>query len=252
LTSSVVSDVWAGTCNPNAASNSFGQPSNAPGQNGNICVNADGSTATAGASTDTPVFDTSPQPISQQPTPSPTGSVAAYGIDPNTTTGGNPNPLYGAQFNTNALGANTPTILGNSTGQTSIYSGGTGVNFYGPTPGVGVQLHNIAPGTAGTDAVNLDQLNAAINGAFDGAYKSALKQGLASVAAMSNVPRLDRDKMFSLGIGFGGVGGESAYAAGAALRLSENIIVNGTVGRAFGSNSIMSTTTWGAGAAIGW
>jgi hypothetical protein len=69
---------------------------------------------------------------------------------------------------------------------------------------------------------------------------------------MSNVPRLDQDKMFSIGVGFGGIDSEVAYAAGAALRLTKNVIVNGTVGHAFGSNSIMNTTTWGAGAAIGW
>ena len=252
----------AGNCNPNA-----NHESTTPGNNGTICLNGDGSVNLGGIDNAVtpvnPVVITTPdnfQPQTTLPSPLPGNAPATVNIslDPNAyidpSDPSTLNPLYGAQFNTNAGGANTPTSMGNTNGQTTIYSNSNGVNFYGPNGygGPGVQLHGIAPGTAGTDAVNVDQLNAAINGAFSGAYTSALKQGLSAVAAISNVPRLDRDKMFSVGIGFGGVGGESAYAAGAALRLTDNVIVNGTVGRAFGSNSLMNTTTWGAGAAIGW
>ena len=248
-----VNNVIADTCNLNANGNGLGNVNggigNGGGEGGQICANADGSVSAAGTGTEAPVgidpnFTPSTNPY----------AVAAFGISPNPrnlsgnllSNGNASNSNYGAQFNTNALGGNTPTVIGNNVGQTTIYSNSQGINFYGPS-GAGVQLHGIAPGTTGLDAVNLDQLNAATSG-----YKSALKQGLASVAAMSNVPRLDQDKMFSIGVGFGGIDSEVAYAAGAALRLTKNVIVNGTVGHAFGSNSIMNTTTWGAGAAIGW
>ena len=102
---------------------------------------------------------------------------------------------------------------------------------------------NYVPGSGGTIIFGSD-LDATIKG---------LEQGIAVSAAMSNIPKLDRDKIFSIGIGFGGIDGQSATAIGAAARVSEHFVINGNVGHGLGSNNAnINTTTWGAGGALSW
>lgn len=95
---------------------------------------------------------------------------------------------------------------------------------------------------SGLQALN-ERLDSAITG---------YKQGLASVAAMANIPKLDRDKIFSVGVGAGGFAGEHAYALGAAARVTDNFVVNGSASRAFNSGSGFGSTTWGVGGALSW
>lgn len=107
-----------------------------------------------------------------------------------------------------------------------------------------IYLNGVLAGYSSQPAVLGSDLDAAIKG---------LEQGIAVSAAMANIPKLDRDKIFSIGVGFGGIDGQSATAVGAAARISEHFVINGNVGHGLGSNNAnINTTTWGAGGALSW
>jgi hypothetical protein len=70
---------------------------------------------------------------------------------------------------------------------------------------------------------------------------------------MASIPKLDRDKIFSIGVGFGGMEGQSAAAVGAAARVTDNFVINANVGHGLGSTyRNINTTVWGAGGALSW
>ena len=80
-----------------------------------------------------------------------------------------------------------------------------------------------------------------------------LEQGISVSSAIASIPKLDRDKIFSIGVGFGGMDGQSAAAVGASARISDHFVVNGNVGHGLGSTySNINTTVWGAGGALSW
>lgn len=80
-----------------------------------------------------------------------------------------------------------------------------------------------------------------------------LEQGISVSSAIASIPKLDRDKIFSIGVGFGGMDGQSAAAVGASARISDHFVVNGNVGHGLGPTySNINTTVWGAGGALSW
>lgn len=80
-----------------------------------------------------------------------------------------------------------------------------------------------------------------------------LQQGISVSSAIASIPKLDRDKIFSIGVGFGGMHGQSAAAVGASARISDHFVVNGNVGHGLGPTySNINTTVWGAGGALSW
>ena len=92
----------------------------------------------------------------------------------------------------------------------------------------------------------------AIGSALDSLTKG-LEQGISVSSAIASIPKLDRDKIFSIGVGFGGMDGQSAAAVGASARISDHFVVNGNVGHGLGSTySNINTTVWGAGGALSW
>ncbi|MCA8318575.1 YadA-like family protein [Burkholderia cepacia] len=114
------------------------------------------------------------------------------------------------------------------------------------------QITNIAPGTASTDAVNLGQLNAAINqtagqlqqGINDTARKAY--SGVAAATALTMIPDVDKDKVLSVGVGVGSYQGYSAIALGATARITENVKMR--AGASLGG----SATAIGMGASMQW
>ena len=62
---------------------------------------------------------------------------------------------------TNIL-TNGPVQYSDATGKATPYTPSNDVTLVGTTPGADVRVHNVAQGVAGTDAVNVDQLNTAI------------------------------------------------------------------------------------------
>ena len=108
----------------------------------------------------------------------------------------------------------------------------------------GKKITNVAPGTDGTDAVNVDQLNAAINQSGGDAINrlgnqvnrmdSHMRKGIAGAAALAALHPLefDPDDKLTFAAGLGNYRGENAAAIGAFYRADEKVMfsVGGTVG----------------------
>jgi trimeric autotransporter adhesin len=121
------------------------------------------------------------------------------------------------------------------------------------------QVTNVAAGTQGTDAVNVNQLKAssaqsqqytdqqvgglrtAINDVGRNAYS-----GVAAATALSMIPDVDLGKTIAVGVGAATYKGYQATALGATARVTQNIKVR--VGAGLGSGG----TTVGVGASYQW
>ncbi|KML54601.1 hypothetical protein VL15_20755 [Burkholderia cepacia] len=111
------------------------------------------------------------------------------------------------------------------------------------------QIVHVAPGTQGTDAVNVDQLHLAMSNA--NAYTNQrigdLQQGIADVArdaysgiaaatALTMIPDVDQNKVLSLGIGGAVYKGQRAVSLGGTVRVTENLKMRAGVGISDGGN----------------
>ena len=107
----------------------------------------------------------------------------------------------------------------------------------------GNRITNVAPGEDGTDAVNVDQLNAAMNQTGDvinrlgdqiSKVDNRMKKGLAGAAALAALHPLefDPDDKLTFAAGLGNYRGQNAAAVGAFYRPDEKVMfsVGGTVG----------------------
>jgi autotransporter adhesin len=109
------------------------------------------------------------------------------------------------------------------------------------SPGNERQITNVAPGTQGTDAVNLNQMNSAVGGIARKAYS-----GIAAATALTMIPDVDANKTLSIGIGGGTFQGYAATAIGGTARITQNIKVR------VGAGWSAAGTTVGAGASYQW
>ena len=150
-----------------------------------------------------------------------TGGIAA---DMNGT--GSDKPTVTAGSNSVAIGANS-----NDGGRSNVVSVGSDTQQR--------QITNVAPGTQGTDAVNVNQLtqvqttlSTALSGqqAQINSLGSQLqqtdqmaKQGIAAVGAMASIPQLDRDANFGMGVGTSTFLGQKAMAVNMQARITENL-----------------------------
>ncbi|XVM97914.1 YadA-like family protein [Burkholderia gladioli pv. alliicola] len=107
------------------------------------------------------------------------------------------------------------------------------------------QITHVAPGTEGTDAVNLNQLNAVstsmsqalagqqnqLDGLSTQVRRTAdmARQGIAAVGAMASIPQLDANSNFGMGLGTASFAGQKAIAVNMQARISDNLkaAVNG-------------------------
>ena len=138
-------------------------------------------------------------------------------------------------------------------GDTSINNDGITIKNGGPKGDIvinknnvdmgGNRITNVAPGEAGTDAVNVDQLNSAMNQTGDTINRlgdqiskvdNRMKKGLAGAAALAALHPLefDPDDKLTFAAGLGNYRGENAAAIGAFYRADEKVMfsLGGTVG----------------------
>ncbi len=108
--------------------------------------------------------------------------------------------------------------------------GDNGGTFSDAQTGAPVQVHGVNDGTSSFDAVNVRQFSGAI----------------ASVTAMANIPQVDQDKTFAVGVGMGSFMGQTAIAAGVTYRFTRNGVLKGSISSAMNSSQ---TTAVGVGAA---
>ena len=127
----------------------------------------------------------------------------------------------------------TSTVLSGGTQSTSLTLNNAGATFANTTTGGPAQVTGVADGTRKFDAVNFGQLKDAYS-------------GIASVAAMANIPAPAPGKSYSLGLGFGNFEGQNAFALGGAARLTENMSIQASVGHSDDSNTV------GAGVGFSW
>ena len=113
----------------------------------------------------------------------------------------------------------------------------------------GQQIHGVAAGTAGTDAVNMNQLTSALNqvngnnNALSNVVKAnqqEARKGIAGTAALAGLHPLDFDPDHKLDImaGYGHFHGTNAGAVGVAYRPNEDLMF--TVGTTFGSDNVIN------------
>ena len=127
----------------------------------------------------------------------------------------------------------TSTVLSGGTQSTSLTLNNAGATFANTTTGGPAHVTGVADGTRKFDAVNFGQLKDAYS-------------GIASVAAMANIPAPAPGKSYSLGLGFGNFEGENAFALGGAARLTENVSIQASVGHSDDNNTV------GAGVGFSW
>ena len=111
------------------------------------------------------------------------------------------------------------------------------------------QIHGVAAGTAGTDAVNMNQLTSALNqvngnnNALSNVVKAnhqEARKGIAGTAALAGLHPLDFDPDHKLDVmaGYGHFHGTNAGAVGIAYRPNEDLMF--TVGTTFGSDNVIN------------
>jgi hypothetical protein len=174
------------------------------------------------------------------PTPAPSGTVPPAldanhrvdfpDMDQAWLKGGNVSQLKGVQGQVAQIDQSTvkyDTNVDGSVNYNSVTMGGN--NSTGP-----VTVHNVAPGVEGTDAVNVNQLNAGLDGAkqytdqrisqLNGDLRKVGKEasaGTASAMAMANLPQAYLPGKSMVSVGVGGFDGEAGVALGVS-KLSDN------------------------------
>lgn len=116
---------------------------------------------------------------------------------------------------------------------------GTAVTFNGN------RLQGVGAATAGTDAVNLNQLNGVRNNLQNqiSDNRTEARRGVAGASAIAGIPALESGKQYNFGVGLGHYKGESALALGGNARFDAN-----TVGRlAVGFSGSDATVSAGVG-----
>lgn len=124
----------------------------------------------------------------------------------------------------------TQSTLSGGVNSSSLTLSDNGATFSDSATGSPVQVHGVNDGTSDFDAVNVRQFAGAI----------------ASVTAMANIPQVDQDKTYAVGVGMGSFMGKTALAAGVTYRFTRNGVLKGSISSAMSSSN---TTTIGLGAA---
>jgi hypothetical protein len=126
---------------------------------------------------------------------------------------------------------------GTATAGTNMTLDNTGATFAQNGSGSPVRVTGIADGTLPFDAVNVRQLKA---------LETLLSYGIASSAAMANLPALDQTKEFSMGMALGNFNSQSAFAIGGQYRIAPNAIAKAS----FSSGVASPQMAFGIG--VGW
>ncbi|MDR5780305.1 YadA-like family protein, partial [Caballeronia sp. LZ065] len=130
-------------------------------------------------------------------------------------------------------------------------------------PGSERQIANVAPGSQGTDAVNVNQLNQSVAEGVNQANAYTNQQfnalgnqvnsvaryaysGVAAATALTMIPDVDPGKTIAVGVGTATYKGYQAAALGASARIMENVKVK------IGAGVSAAGTAFGAGASYQW
>jgi hypothetical protein len=143
----------------------------------------------------------------------------------------------------------TQATISGGVNSTSLTLNDSGATFSNAATGAPVKVTGVANGTSAYDAVNYQQLQQ-----LQANTETQFKQqaaGIAGVTAMTNIPQVDQNKTFSLGVGLGGYQSQGAIAFGGSFRTAPNAVIKASVSTGMltpGSR----TTTFGVGGAVSW
>ncbi|MDE1179755.1 YadA-like family protein [Paraburkholderia sp.] len=140
-----------------------------------------------------------------------------------------------------ALGGGAQALAANS-----VALGDGAIADQANTVSVGAQgserrIVNVAPGSAPTDAVNMQQFQGGMRDVARNAYS-----GAASAMAMTMIPDLDANKNFGIGVGTAGYKGYQAVAVGVSGRITQSLKVR------VGAGVSSAATSVGGGAMYQW
>jgi autotransporter adhesin len=115
----------------------------------------------------------------------------------------------------------------------------------------GNRLQNVGAGVAGTDAVNLNQVNSLMSSTTSQITSlqnqaNTNKSGISGVSAMANIPSLSASQKNNFGVGIGAFQGSSAIAFGGNFRIKDNLV--GKISASLSSGNYVT----GAGLSFGW
>jgi|GEM_PF-5943400 len=152
--------------------------------------------------------------------------------------------LSGAQVEVvNATGhgmtvSETQTVISGGSSSTSLQLDDQGARFFDASSGGPARVSGIADGVQTQDAVNVGQLRG---------QEKRMAQGIASTAAIANIPALEHGKSVALGVGVGHFNGASALAFAGSLRLSPHASFRASLALNGGQKRVV-----GAGANFSW
>ena len=197
-----------------------------------------------------------------------TGNGSGAIGDPNLITG---NGSY-AVGNNNTIASNNVFVLGNDVnvaggndgavvlGNGSVASGANTVSVGSAT--TTRRITNVSAGVNANDAVNVSQLNTAVNGlqgqinGVQGQLNGVQNQvydlrrstgfGIAGSTAIAMIPGLQGDQRFALGIGIGGFDDYQAVGLGFTGRIDDNFTLKA------GASLSEGQSTYGVGLSFGW
>jgi len=139
----------------------------------------------------------------------------------------------------NSVGVNSTGAQINGGGAALVLAGNR-ATFGATNGGAPIRVTGIADGQNQYDAVNYGQVQE---------LEKNLSRGISGATAMANIPQVDQNKAFNLGIAVGGYNGETAVAIGGSARVAKDGILKASVGFAGGGSS---NTTWGVGGGWSW
>ena len=110
------------------------------------------------------------------------------------------------------------------------------------------RITNVAPGINGTDAVNMNQLGTVSSGLSDRITRldHTMSYGIAGATALAEIPALQPEKKFTLGVGIGSFNGYQSLAIGGGLRVNQGLQLKA------GASISGGSSTFGAGMAYSW
>ena len=149
----------------------------------------------------------------------------------------------GIVLTTPGVGANNVTV--NSSGSSITGGGATLAMANGRATFAGantspITVTGVANGSNQFDAVNFGQLDD---------LEKQMSRGIAATGALMNIPQVEQNKTFALGVGVGGFNGETGWAIGGSLRVAKDGIIKARVGGAGGGGS---KAVWGVGGGWSW
>lgn len=169
-------------------------------------------------------------------TVSSTGHLAAGGTPTQTTaaltvTNTTTNQTHGFLVN------ETQATMSGGTRSTSLTLNDGGAFFGNSATGAPVRVTGVADGTKDFDAVNYRQLK-------------QIAAGVAGSSAMANIPQVDQNKEFAVGVGMGVFQSAASMALGASYRMAPNAVLKASVSTT--NNSSSKNTVFGVGAGMSW